>query len=85
MGNLIDNKEKEVGMRELPKNVVVVDTEPVWVENPYSGAGVMLEPDAVAVYDFVKGCEMFRDYDNVRKGCDWFKKHEPEAYMVLLD
>jgi hypothetical protein len=72
-------------MRELPKNVVVVDTEPVWVKNPYSGDGVMLEPDAVAVYDYVKGCEMLRDYDGVRKGCNWFMENEPEAYMVLLD
>jgi len=24
-------------------------------------------------------------YKEVRKGCDWFRKHEPHAYMVLLD
>ena len=71
-------------MRELPKNVVVVDTEPVWVKNPYTGAGVMLDPDAVAVYDFVKGCEMFRDYDNVRKGCDWFKKKRARSIYGFI-
>jgi len=24
-------------------------------------------------------------YAVVRKGLDWFRKHEPEGYMVLLD
>ena len=25
------------------------------------------------------------DYDLVRKGSDWFRKHNPKAYMVLID
>ena len=45
----------------------------------------MLEPDAVAVYDMIKGSEQFKLYDDVRLGLDWFKKHEPKAYYVLLD
>ena len=24
-------------------------------------------------------------YKDVRKGSDWFRKHNPEAYMVLID
>jgi hypothetical protein len=24
-------------------------------------------------------------YDDMNKGLDWFAKHEPDAYMVLLD
>ena len=44
-----------------------------------------LQPDAVAVYDYIKGSEVLRQYEAVRKGLDWFRKHEPVAYMVLLD
>jgi len=45
----------------------------------------MLTPDEVAVYDYVKGCELIGDYKGVRKGLDWFRKHNCEAYMTLLD
>jgi len=45
----------------------------------------MLTPEAVAVYDTIRGCEMFGDYKKVRKGLDWFRKHYPAEYMVLLD
>ena len=55
------------------------------VKNPYTGAGVTLQPDAVAVYDLLKGSELLEDYDSVRIGLDWFKVNEPDAYMVLLD
>jgi len=71
--------------RELPKGVVPYTGEPEEVKNPYTGEGITIPADAIAVYDFVKGCELFKDYDNVRKGCDWFRKHEPDAYYVLLD
>mgnify|MGYP003108893582 CR=1 FL=1 len=71
--------------REIPEGVKILDSEPVEVKNPYTGAAVTLKPDAVAVYDWVKGSELFKDYDSVRKGLDWFKVNEPEAYMVLLD
>jgi len=71
--------------REIPEGVKILDTEPVEVKNPYTGEAVTLKPDAVAVYDMIKGCELFKDYDNVRKGLDWFRVNEPEAYMVLLD
>ena len=43
--------------RELPKGLEILDKEPVFVQNPYSGEGCVLKPDAVAVYDWVKGCE----------------------------
>jgi hypothetical protein len=45
----------------------------------------MLSPDEVAVYDYVKGCELIGDYKGVRKGLDWFREHNCEAYMTLLD
>ena len=71
--------------REIPNGVVILDKEPVEVKNPYTGEAVTLKPDAVAVYDMIKGSELFEDYDSVRVGLDWFKVNEPKAYMVLLD
>ena len=64
---------------------MVLDTEPVLVKNRFSGEGVMLTPEAVAVYDTIMGSEMIGDYKSVRKGLDWFRKYFPEEYMVLLD
>ena len=71
--------------RKLPFDCMVLDESPVRVENPFSGESVMLEPDAVAVYDTMRGAEMFGDYTTVRKGLDWFRKYFPAEYMVLLD
>jgi hypothetical protein len=65
--------------------IQVYDTEPVTVKNPYSGDSIVLTPEEVSVYDYLKGCEMVGDYAGVRKGIDWFSKNNPEAYMVLLD
>jgi len=55
------------------------------IKNPFSGEGVMLVPEAVAVYDSIRGAEMTGDYKTVRKGLDWFRKFFPQEYMVLLD
>ena len=45
----------------------------------------MLPPDAVAVYDTIKGAELIGNGEHIRKGIDWFIKNEPDAYMKLLD
>jgi hypothetical protein len=71
--------------RKLPFECMILDTESVEVRNPFSGASCMLEPDAVAVYDMLMGCQMVGDYKNMRKGLDWFRKHFPSEYMTLLD
>ena len=75
-----------------PFEVEIVDTEPVEIQNPYSGQSCVLQPTAIAVYDAIKGAEMLAEssgkdslYDTVRKGLDWFRKHYPKEYMVLLD
>jgi len=70
--------------RELPFPCEVLDY-PEEIKNPYSGVTVKLPPDAVAVYDCIKGAEMIGNNEHLRKGLDWFIKHEPEAYMKLLD
>lgn len=68
-----------------PFEVIIYDSEPVFVRNPFSGEGIMLTPLAVGVYDCITGANMTGNYNIVRKGCDWFSRHYPEAYMVLLD
>ena len=68
-----------------PFPVEIIDVKPVEVANPYSGQKVTLPPTAIAVYDCIKGAEMMGEYDTVEKGIDWFRKHYPKEYMVLLD
>ena len=80
--------------RELPfKCEVFADAETV--SNPFTGESVLLSPDAVAVYDVIMGMQWLAEqmegekadkyWDIVRAGLDWFRQHEPKAYMVLLD
>jgi len=78
--------------RKLPFPCEVLD-HPEEITNKFSGEKVMLEPDAVAVYDTIKGAEYLADPNNgddpkwetVRKGIAWFQKYYPKEYMVLLD
>ena len=68
-----------------PFEVEIMDKAPVEVANPFSGEKVMLEPNAVAVYDAIKGAEMLNYYETVEAGIDWFREHYPKEYGVLLD
>ena len=71
--------------RELPFKCKVIDKEPVEVHNHLSGRSCILEPDAIAVYDSIKGAELIGEYEIVRQGVQWFRKHFPQEYMILLD
>ena len=65
------------------------------VRNPYSGEKIELTAVELSMYDFVMGATMVYEMDglsvdgtilkDLRKGLDWFRKHNPKAYMVLLD
>ena len=55
------------------------------VQNQFSGEKCNLSADALSVYDVIKGSEAMQKYDIMQKGLDWFKKHYPKEYMVLLD
>tara|TARA_R100000805_G_C3560217_1_gene69309 strand:- start:434 stop:700 length:267 start_codon:yes stop_codon:yes gene_type:complete len=67
------------------------------VSNRFSGEEYELNAIELSMYDFVMGAVtvMEMQYDrkihneelvkNVRKGLDWFKQYNAEAYMVLLD
>jgi len=70
---------------KMPFECAILDFEPVEVRNPFSGQACTLTPEAVAVYDCITGANMIGDYKTVRLGLDWFRKHFPEEYMVLLD
>ena len=70
---------------KLPYKDMFVGTESELISNPFSGESVLLKPEAVAVYDTLRGCEMLGDYKGLRKGLDWFRQHFPAEYMILLD
>ena len=70
---------------KLPYKDIFVGEVDEFITNPFSGEGIMLTPEEVAVYDTLKGCELFGDYEGLRKGINWFIKNNAEAYMVLLD
>ena len=64
------------------------------VQNRFSGEEYELNAMELSMYDFVIGStivlEMAGGYkhtsvDELRKGLDWFRKHNAKAYMVLLD
>ena len=72
--------------RPMPfPDVEILDDEPQEVRNQLSGASIVLDPQEIAVYDVIMGANRTRNYDLVRKGSDWFRKHNPKAYMVLID
>jgi hypothetical protein len=72
-------------IKDIFPGIMILDDEPVSVENPFSGESIVLSPDEVAVYDYLKGCELIGDYKNLQKGIDWFIKNNTQAYMTLLD
>ena len=64
------------------------------VQNRFGGDSIELNNVELSMYDFVIGAsivmEMSGGYkhtnvNELRKGLDWFRKNNPEAYMVLLD
>ena len=71
------------------------------VRNPFSGESYKLNALELSIYDFIMGANLVLEdaYDKQEKpnkrlqkitedlyeGLDWFKEHNAEAYMVLLD
>tara|TARA_B100000424_G_C22786560_1_gene422599 strand:- start:397 stop:633 length:237 start_codon:yes stop_codon:yes gene_type:complete len=70
---------------KMPMDCVIMDKEPQEIANPYTGQKATLTPEAIAVYDTIKGAELVGDYERMRKGIDWFRVNYPKEYMVLLD
>ena len=64
------------------------------VRNRFSGEEYKLNNVELSMYDFIIGSTMVMemaggykhtDVEELRKGLDWFRKNNVEAYMVLLD
>ena len=61
--------------------------------NIFTGETVKLPADAAAIYDITIIASLLSEKSpddlgvikTLRQGLDWFMKHEPKAYMVLLD
>ena len=60
-------------------------TKSEFVNNTYSGAIILLDPLAVAVYDYIKGCEMAEYWSGLKKAREWFRVNRYEAYFILID
>ena len=64
------------------------------VRNRFGGGEIELNNVELSMYDFVIGSSMLMEMsggykhtnvNELRKGLDWFRKNNPEAYMILLD
>jgi len=64
------------------------------VRNRFSGEEYKLNNIELSMYDFIIGSTMVMEMANgwqhtdvqeLRKGLDWFRQHNAEAYIVLLD
>ena len=64
------------------------------VTNPFSGQSYELTAEELSIYDFVIGANNLMEMGllnnnkvltDMRRGLDWFRKNNPEAYYVLLD
>ena len=63
------------------------------VQNRFGGDSIELNNIELSIYDFVIGASMVCEIgpndnkivEDLRKGLNWFRTHNIEAYMVLLD
>ena len=65
------------------------------VKNPFSKEKYKLNNVELSMYDFIIGSQMVfemapqtvteQKVKDFQRGLDWFRKHNAEAYMVLLD
>ena len=61
------------------------------VRNRFSGEEYELNNVELSMYDLVMGASILSETGNdwaakdLRRGLDWFRKNNSEAYMVLLD
>ena len=64
------------------------------VHNRFTKEEYKLNNVELSMYDFIMGATQMAEMGifnsdhhikELRKGLDWFRKHNPEAYMVLLD
>jgi len=89
------NNMKELDRQKLPKwfNGELYD-EGAEVRNRFSGDSCQLNNVELSMYDFIMGATQMYEMgmfnspkhgQDLRKGLDWFRKNNAEAYMILLD
>ena len=81
-------------MSKLPKwfNGTTYD-EGAEVTNRFGGDSCYLNAEELSMYDFIIGASNMyemgfyapKTIDDMRKGINWFRKNNPNAYMILLD
>ena len=71
--------------KQLFPDMEVYKDKNVTLANRFTGEQITVTGEEASVYDLIIGAEMFGLWDVVRKGTDWFREKNPEAYMVLLD
>ena len=83
--------------QELPKWFTgELYTEGEMVTNRFGGESIELNNVELSMYDFIMGASMVMEMQpqanqdtlmvvDLRKGLDWFRMNNAEAYMVLLD
>ena len=68
-------------------------TEGAEVTNRFGGDSCQLTAEELSMYDFIIGASNLMEMgfsapktvDDMRKGLDWLRKNNAEAYMKLLD
>ena len=86
---------KKLDRKQLPKwfNGEIYD-KGATVRNRFSGEKYKLNNVELSMYDFIMGATIVLEIPGgykhthvslLRKGLDWFRQHNAEAYMVLLD
>ena len=86
---------KELDKQKLPKWFTgQLYKEGAEVTNRFGGDSCYLSNIELSMYDFIMGATMVMELNKsyrhgmvveLRKGLDWFRKNNSEAYMILLD
>ena len=64
---------------------LIVGDEAEEITNPYTGEKRTLEPLAVALYDYIKGCEYLKERNKLIQALGIFADRWPDEYYALLD
>ena len=70
-------------MGQLKQKTMIDATEER--KNRFTGESVLLTPHEAKIHDDIFINELDGKWDLVREGLDYFREHNPEAYMILLD
>ena len=84
---MIDLRKNKTNEQPIPKWFDgTVYNEGSIVTNPFSGCSIGLTAEELSIYDYIMGCVMLNKYDaTFNKAINWFRRANPDAYMVLLD